>query len=363
MTTVQYDIPNWVRQHRATVWEWFQTVQDPSNPEQVNWCKNGSLFPIGANEGLGPTALALKLCHILNFFDLANNNLRDRMVERINSFQSTNESAQGYYEDPALLKAVEKRKWFRLVKNLPVRRAETRQAITALKSVGAKSLRPFTFIPQTTEEISAYFEALPWEADPWGAGSHASALLVFLHANKEWFAQAKNLATLEAAVFHELDKRFQSETGSWHLGTPLPHQIINSGMKVYTGYDYLGLPPPHPERLIDFCLSAAANQGACNHVDLIYVLYVASRRNGYRHEEIRKFAFQTVGAIKQYRQPDGGLSYDLNGAQTNYRGMAVSMGIKGISDLHGTKLFTWALSLISGILGWDNELGWRLPVV
>ena len=133
-------------------------------------------------------------------------------------------------------------------------------------------------------------------------------------------------------------------------------------MKIYSGYEFIDEPIPGLEALLDYSLGAGIESGACSHVDLMFILYHAQKRTDYRREEIRELAYDSLGIIKQHIHPDGALSYSLTGTQINYYGMKVSKGYKNLGDLHGTKLFTWSIALAAEILGWREELGWRLPI-
>ncbi len=65
-----------------------------------------------------------------------------------------------------------------------VRRAETRQAISALKLFNLNPKYIFKNFPKNTEEIKIFIDKLNWKI-PWGAGAHFSALM-FLLATSEF---------------------------------------------------------------------------------------------------------------------------------------------------------------------------------
>lgn len=357
-----YEIPGWVLDHRERTWGWFQTVQEPGHPAWIHLCVRGDLLKPGPRAGLGWSALGFKLAQMLDFFDLAAGDLRGEMIARIKSFQVHEGEERGYFADEKLLRAVDKWRPFRRIKDFNARRAETRQAIVALKGVGATPDVPLDFMFDSADEIRAFVRDLPWDTNPWHCGSHCSHLIVFLSTNATVFGRTEAASELLPVVFDELDRVYRPELGSWFAGDPPEYQKINAAMKVYSGYDFLDRPVPGAATILDYALDAAIESGACNHVDLMYVLQVASKATDHRRDEVRKLAYDALPIIRQHIQPDGGLSYRLDGTQRGYYGAKVSRGLKGLGDLHGTKLFTWSLALIADILGWRDRLGWRLPI-
>lgn len=359
-----FDIPDWVMGHRQRTWAWFQTVQVENSPANIRLCTKGDKLLPSPTSGLGWSALGCKLAQILDFFSLADGDLRQEFIDRINSFQCLEGPFAGYYQDEALLSSVDRWSWRRWqkIRDYDARRAETRQAIVTLKGLDAAPRAPLGFMMRSEEEIVGFLDGLPWDTNPWHCGSHAAHLIVFLKTNADFFGQQADADALIPVVFRELDKRLNSTVGSWFEGDPPSYQKINAAMKVYSGYEFVGARPPAIETLLDYALDAAIAEGACNHVDIMYVLQVASRHTDYRQAEIRRLAYNALETIRQHIQPDGGLCYSYDGTQRRYYGATVSKGLKGIGDLHGTKLFSWSIALAADILGWRNELGWKLPV-
>ena len=65
--------------------------------------------------------------------------------------------------------------------------------------------------------------------------------------------------------------------------------------------------------------------------------------------------------IKSHFKDDGGLSYSHDGTQSGYYGAKVSRGFQNIGDLHGTKLYSWSLSIVSDLLEWKDKIKFKLP--
>jgi hypothetical protein len=356
-------IPATVLKHRADVWRWFKTVQDPDHPTFIRLCSQGDLLYPSASAGLGWAALALKLANMINLFPLAGDGFQEAMVRRVKAFQRSRGADKGHFIDRHLLRSVDvRRAWILRSPNIPVRRAETRQALTALMGLGEMPTLPPPLLAETEEDVRRYIRSLPWEKDAWGSCSHASHLAIFLGAGPMMTGKKPTDSALLPIFFEEMDRYFCPETGSWHVGMPSATQIMNAAMKAYTAYAFLGLAVPQPERAIDFVLDQVLSGGACNFVDALYVLHSALNATEHRRDEIEIYAYSLIEKIEQHRQPDGGLCYSGSGTQRTYYGMTVSKGLKGIGDLHGTKLFTWSFVLIADILGWREELGWKLPL-
>tara|TARA_B100000035_G_scaffold187309_1_gene159835 strand:+ start:9110 stop:10198 length:1089 start_codon:yes stop_codon:yes gene_type:complete len=357
-----YEIPSWILSYRENIWDWFKTIRMKENQSFIRLCSHGDLLKPSENSGLGWTALGLKLAHMLNFFEY-DPTLKDQLTSRIKSFQVSKGENSGYFEDRGLLKKADKFNFrkFKFEKDFNARRSETRQAIVSLECVNEEPLHYLRFMMNSEIKIKKFIRDLPWNTNPWHAGSHTSHLVVFLKTNYKLSSKKAYLSLIDI-VFEELDKCYNKKIGSWFFDNPADHQKVNSAMKVYTAYDYINREIPNPEKLIDYCLNVVVENGACNLVDLLYVFYIAQKKSNYRKSEIDYLAFKALETIKQHIQEDGGLAYSNEGTQRRYLGPTVSKGKKYIGDLHGTKLFTWAIVLTSFILGWNKKLNYKLPI-
>ena len=358
-----FKIPKWVKEHRIRTWNWFQTIQDQKNPTYIKLCSKGNYLNPNEYSGLGWSALALKLYHMLNFFSLDTKITKKEFANRIKSFQNNGNDQLGYFEDKKLLKKLDKWSFrkFKFKRDMNARRAETRQAIVALKCINEKPNFPLNFMFNDETQVRRFINELPWGTNPWHAGSHTSHLLIFLHTNSYFFKNL-NFSILTEVIFNELNKLYKPDIGSWFTDNPPDYQKINAAMKIYSAYDFFDIEVPGAKKIIDYALKIILEEGACNHVDMMYVLHVASKSTKYRKKDIQNFAYEALNSIRNHIQPDGGMCYRLEGTQNNYYGAKVSKGIRGIGDLHGTKLFTWSLVIIADILNWRKELKWKLPI-
>ena len=264
--------PDWLHELPSDVWRWWQTIEIPDHPGRLRLCAAGDRLVPSADCGLGWTALGLKLATMLNLFEFAPAGLKDAMIERIHSFQTAKGPMRGYFEDRGHLRLVDRRGWLKRIPNIDVRRAETRQAITALAFHNSPPKIPLNFLPRDPNALAEAVRSLPWDSNPWHSGSQLSQMVVFLRVNGRHSGNSAELSLL-TSVFSVLDEVFQSRDGSWYRGNPSLSQRINAAMKVYSGYEFLHRPVPAPEKLIDLCLSEGPDSGACNHVDLIYGLW------------------------------------------------------------------------------------------
>ena len=129
-------------------------------------------------------------------------------------------------------------------------------------------------------------------------------------------------------------------------------------MKVLSGLDWLDVPIHYPERLIDACLERLPSSEGCHLVDAVYVLYRCLQQTEYRKVEIQTYCSQILDIIKQHHNSDGGFSYYIGRSQTTYYRVPIAYGLAE-SDIHGTCLLTWAITMILEILD-NNIVNWQV---
>lgn len=333
----------------------MQSVQVPDRPGWVRYCREGSLFDPGPTEGLGPTCLALKTLHMLGLLDRLDREERDAWTGRVQSFQTRSGDARGHFEDEAVLDSVDglfRRDW-------ETRRAETRQACATLMTVRSHPLLPLDFVPEDPSQTRARVREMDWET-PWHAGSQTAHLMAFHRVNARYFGRA-DADEHVAAILDELEQRQDPDTGVWFTGDPSTQQKVNGAMKVIAGYELAGEAFPHPDRVIDFVLSATNDRDACHHADFVYALHKCARHTDHRRGEIEQSVEDRIPDMVAFRKPDGGFSFDREASGQNYYGHPTSTG-EPVSDVHGTCLFTWGLVMAADLLGYRDKLGWKLPV-
>lgn len=349
----------WLREAKELIWRWMERLRVAGHPGWIRFCEKGALLEPGPRAGLGISCLALKICLMLGLERYLARRELDEWIEFIRSFQKKNGRFKGFFEDMEVTKAADMRiGWFK--KDVGVRRAETRQACATLLFAGSAPKYPVDCLPRNTKELRDFVGSLDW-SNPWGAGSHVGHLLFLYEMNARLFGSREKIYPLIEEILTLLKKLQDKKTGSWHKGVPNNNEIINGAMKIITGYRFLGKQFRFPERLIDICLSSRSLDNGCNIADVIYVLYECSRQTDYRINDIEDLFRQCIHHIKKLHRSDGAFSYFIEKAQTHYYGVKVSKGLPE-SDIHGTALIVWSLVMIGDLLGFREELGWRLPV-
>ncbi len=400
------DSLKWAYDLTDSVWDWLLSLRDEQHPGMFRFCRTGATFQPSLKTGLGTSSLALKVCYQINSLSRVKDSDLHRWTEYIKSFQREPDGKfAGLFEDEELLKIPDKNAgWFK--KDIKTRRAETRQACAALLCAGASPNFPVLCLPNSRPEVLKYLSSLPWVTNPGGAGSHTSHLVFFLKLNADFFGHRIAYEELLPFILEKLDSLQEQETGSWFrgnpsrgekitaamkiltpynligkllpnlkklyalqarkkgfwfIGNPLREQKITAAMKILTAYNLIGKPPQYVEHLIDFCLDADNDGDACRNVNILYVLYQCSRWTSYRINDTKAFAERKLAVIKNHRKNDGAFSFFPDRAGDNYYGARVSRGYPE-SDIHGTHLLVWALTLIGELLGFNKELGWKLPI-
>lgn len=326
----------------------------------------GDLYTQDKNWGLGNTVFAVKIYYTLDMLDSLPEVEREDMVNFIKSFPRED----GSIFDPLVNNKASFRNKAGSIINLDfsnflgekTKRAEARQAFSALMLMNSTPKRPYLKIPCTSEEVEKYLRSLNWKK-PWAAGAHFSTLLFFLHVNKKQFNVCENAEELIEYVIDWVNKLQSPDDGSWYVGHNVSvHEKINGAMKVITGLSAVDkLNFRYPEKLIDLCLSVDKDEHACDSVDKIYVLHYANKLTGgnYRYNEIEDFCYKQLEAYKEHYFPDiGGFSFYKHRANQYYYGAKITKGLDE-PDIHGTVLFLWSIAMISQILNIDKDLGFK----
>lgn len=355
------DSLNWLYALTDNIWDWLLSLRDERHPGMFRFCKTGATFQPSSKTGLGTSCLALKVCYQINRLATVKDSDLLQWIEYIQSFQREPEGKfAGLFEDKELLKVADKNAgWFR--EDIATRRAETRQACAALLCAGAIPKFPVLGLPNSRPEVLKYFSNLPWGTGPWHAASHVGHLVFFLKLNADFFGHKIAHEELLPIILEKLDSLQERETGSWFTGNPPRVQKINAAMKILLAYNVVGKSPRYAERLIGLCLEADSSGNACNDVDVLYVLYQSSRWTSYRINDIKAFAERKLAVIKNHHKKGGAFSFFPDRAGEYYYGVRVSRGYPE-SDIHGTHLLVWALTMIGELLGFNKELDWKLPI-
>ncbi len=355
----------WFPDLKENVLRFLQSLQSRTRPGFYRYSYSGDLFNETLHWGLGNSVFAAKILYMLD-------SLTDQDRKNISSFINSFQDTKGYIFDPVVQKKSFIRRWYYALRSLDfnnlwnemTRRAETRQSFAALRCLGKRPENPYLHIPYTKEGIERYINSLNWEK-PWGAGSHVSHLLFFLHNNRVLFNVHQNDTDELIDFALEITNHYLREDGSWYAtGVDMPmHERVNAAMKMMTAYDAAERNDFFcPEKLIDLCMATINDGHACNNFNIICVLYHCSRKTDYRISEIKEYCLKRLEIYKKHYWPEyGGFSFFERQANRVYYGAKISCGLKE-PDIHGTVLFLWGITLITKILGLADTINLKVPI-
>jgi hypothetical protein len=349
----------WIFELKSQVPAFLNKLKGKTKKGFFHYSLSGDYFGEKIKWGLGNTVFFLKTIYTLELENFYQEEVSGA-IKFIKSFQKKN----GLICDPLvnLLAAP-----IRIVRSFKsgdwedfwggqTRRAETRQAVSALELYGEKPDYQYKNIPKNQEEVAAYLSRLDWTS-PWGAGSHFSHLLFFLKRSD--LADKEELITSAIDWVNNLQ---HSENGFWYQGEPEISQKINGAMKIISGLiaaervDF-----KYAEKIIDNCLAAKNDRHACDNFNIVYVLKYCRQVCGgnYREEEIKDFMIKRLEIYHEYyHETQGGFSFNKTRPKKSYYGAIINRG-KPEPDIHGTVMYLWGIAVIAQVLGIDQELGFK----
>ena len=355
----------WLHSLNESVPAYLAKLRFGDQPGRYLPCLRGTT-PIGREVSLGFSCFALKLHHMLGRWELVPEQDRDRWVEFIQLFQEP--GGDGAFIDDAEVQYLKRHApWRERLRRVfggggttsfarSIVLAETKQAIATLAEVNEAPVRPFRGFPTTPESVHRWLESLDWSR-PWGAGGQAAGLVVFLQTQAPAFLAPPDVAALLQICRDFYGALAHQPTGAYFRGNAPPEhgELINGAMKVLMALHWLDVPPHHPERLIATCLQKAPSPGGCHLVDAIYVLHQCVR--GEADVAVRRYCGDVADLIRAHAHEDGGFSFHVKKAQTNYYGVPISRGLDE-SDIQGTCLLIWALAMMWKMLQPENAM-WK----
>jgi hypothetical protein len=355
--------PVWMKETKEKISSYLDALRDNTRAGRYHPAKEGVL-PTGDVMGLGFTAFATKLHVILGTWQKMSQQDRSTHINFIKSYQRSdigpdNRWRSGAFADLPLVHYLDQHGEQESERIHTVRgavRAESKQAIATLAEVNAYPTLRYSDLPATAVELRDILQKGDWSR-PWAAGGQASAIVTLLatgHGSAPRSMEAELL--LSARMFFR--SMVDLETGAYFSG-PRPEygNLVNGAMKVLTALDWLEEPIHAPEKLIDACLTALPQHEGCHLVDVVYVLSRCSGQSRHRQRDIAEYCTRLLEMIRLHQKTDGGFSYWIDKSQTVYYGVPTMSG-RAVSDLHGTLLLTWALAMITRLIGDD-----RFPVL
>ena len=337
----------------------FLSEMNEESYRYVKYTFSGDLKGSNFKWGLGNYVFAVKVLYMTKLLEELDEEERRNLYEGIIGFT---EGEEGYIMDRwvtedtlrgKILKGLGWKDGERSLEKEKIWRAETRQAFCALFLLGCVPRYAFRGIPWSREGVEDYLEGLDW-SHPWDAGSHLSHLLFFIWMNDFFFKDCGGYrGDLTVYILDWLGGIRSGLDGCWYRGLPSIQEKINGAMKVLTGLRTIGVRDfGYIERLVDTCLMGVQDEHACDHFNIVYVLYCCFQVNrGYREREVKEFLLDRLRFYEGYYYEGlGGFSFYRGRSSDKYYGKRVSYG-RDEPDLHGTVLFMGGLSMIDEILG------------
>jgi len=287
---------------------WLQKMQEGLLPGRYRFCARGGLVPFAGQEGLVSTAFAGKILWNTGLWDKIAPVEQQAVIDFISSFQEED----GFFRDPWLLSCFKKLH----VSDEDIEksiRAETRQAISFLLTVGAMPKWPVPLELKDTDSVREYMRGLPWD-NPWAACSHFSHQCFFLAARKRM--GLPNPADMEECLVDELFKHYHPETGTWYDNAASPSMTlqVNGMMKAFTGMAWLSSEVYTLLNLENSWETVRLYSKQCDSCSLFNQLYVFSelKRLGVscQRSEIKRFCQKYIrGLFPFYHWGEGAFSF------------------------------------------------------
>jgi hypothetical protein len=352
---------NWISEIKSKLPQFLDKMKNQNKEGSFKYSLSGDYLNSTLNWGLGNSVFAMKiyysLCQIpINLPEIQN---------FIQKFQHKNGE---FYDSYVRFLSFPFRTYFALkdfdinrFNHKFIRRAETRQTISALKLFNLKPKYQFSDFPQNKNEIQKFIDNLNWKS-PWGAAAHFSALMFLLSVS-----ELENKVELIKFTVDYIQK-FRHEDGCWYIGNPTLQQKINGAMKIITGLkaavsfsDFNNgiIIFDKVTNLIDTALLASNDEHACENFNLTYVLRYANEltNSSYKFTEIENFMLQRLEIYKHFYFPEfGAFSFYKNKTNRNYYGAIITKG-KNEPDIHGTVMFIWGLSVIGNFWKINEQIG------
>lgn len=329
-------------------------------------CARGAT-PLGREMGLGFSCFALRTLHMMDHVERLCIDEREAWFDFIKDYQRQDGTAG--FEDPPQLAFLhapgtfgEKlARWMGRGSRRPraneILLAETKQAIATLADVGTQPTRIFRGFASDPGRVQQWMESLNWSR-PWGAGGQAAGLVVFLVTQGPHFMAPDALEACLEVCRHFYADIADSRTGGYFRGSCPDHgELMNGAMKVLMALDWLKVPPHYPVQLTGTCIAKLPSSKGCHLVDAVYVLERCLDGDP-AERAIAEYCGRVIDLIRTHAHTNGGFSFFVRRAQTQYYGCPISKGLDE-PDVQGTCLLVWALALIWRILDPENAR-WKL---
>lgn len=199
--------------------------------------------------------------------------------------------------------------------------------------------------------------ALPWRKEAWESGAWVDAWGTAAYWNLD--QQRPNSSGSLEALFGWLLTHVNPAAGTW--GTPTDHtrlKVVNGYYRLTRGtFAQFGLPVPHAEALVDTVLThskdpryfSPGRQNACNVLDVVHPLWLASKQTAHRRDEVISWAESELKQALGRWHPGEGFAF--SGAS--------EAGNQHLPTLQGTEMWLAIIWYLADLLGCAESLGYR----
>jgi len=349
---------------KNSISSWLEKMALGLEPGRFRFCEVGSVVPTSGHFAQVSTCFAMKIAWQTGLWEDWPEQRRKGCIDFIHSFQKKD----GFYFDPWLYKNAKltwrnyasamlgqvswKALWERKLWNM---RAETRQSASTLEMVGQKPLYPLPCEILSPESVRKYLDSFDWSI-PYSAGSNLGHLIFLLSMNRKYFGTPDNYDILVDTILDVLDSFYDKKTGTWYVGSPPDNIKINGAMKILAGFQWLDRELPDTKDLLDFALSQPFIEDGCGFLNRLFVVQQARKAvpKGYRQDDINQLVQKAMEVVMKFYKEDGAFSFYPERSQVNYYFTKVSRGFP-VSDLHGTMMMSWVLSVCFNLIGKDSS--------
>jgi acetyltransferase-like isoleucine patch superfamily enzyme len=228
----------------------------------------------------------------------------------------------------------------------------------ALDLLGTRFVHPIHAVATMgPADVVASLNSLPWRKEAWESGAWVDAWGTAAYWN---LAQEHtgSPGSVEA-LFGWLLTHINPAAGTW--GTPNDDtrlKVVNGYYRLTRGtFAQFGMPLPHVERLVDTVLEHSVDaryfgpgrQNACNVLDVVHPLWLASKQTDHRRDETNAWALtQLKLALGRWRTGEG-MSFSA----------APESGAQHIPSLQGTEMWLAIIWYLADLVGCAEALGYR----
>jgi glycosyltransferase involved in cell wall biosynthesis len=202
-------------------------------------------------------------------------------------------------------------------------------ALQALDALGVQARYPLRFMEhwKSVDALVPWLEALDW-SNAWLQSNRVMFMLAFLIYQAEVESDLVAAANVHI-ILDWLDQQQDAESGLWGIRQgSSPLNGMAAAYHFLPFFEYVQRPLKYLNALIDSTLALqqpdgmfgpALGGGACEDLDAIDVLVLASRSSQYRADDVRRALVRAFWAIWNTQNADGSFGYAVRTTAETYR--------------------------------------------